>query len=517
MKNSLKIFISIIVVILIGIGIIFGFKLLNKKDNQKLMIENYDIIHETKFGGVSIKIAIDDFNKLGFKYGDSVNIKFSNGYELLDIPYYNGFYSDINEPLLIGYPDYNYIKVAINYGDDLWLTAKLSENDKATISLNKTNKYLDIQNASETKIDNIKKGLLENKNTNQDLKIENYDIVHETKFGGVYVKMTIDDFNKLGFKYGDSVNVKFSNGYELLDLPYYNGYYVDINEPLLVGYPGYDYIKVAVNYGDDLWLTAKLSENDKATISLNESEKYIDIQNARDIHYPDIQGDIPDIVFANFRNVTVGNIKPNILYRGASSIDNSHNRAPIVDKLIKEVKVKYIIDLSDNDDDIKGHLNKDNFNSPYFKSLYNKKKVIALSMNMQFKEHSFKNALVKGLKSITNNSGPYYIHCVEGKDRTGYVLMVIEALLGASYQEIIDDYMKTYDNYYDITEEKDIKRYQTIKEKNIDVMLHYMINDENNEKNLETITNYSKYAKEYLLSIGMKEKEINKLIKKLSK
>ena len=35
--------------------------------------------------------------------------------------------------------------------------------------------------------------------------------------------MTIDDFNNYGFKFGDSVDVKFSNGYELLDLPYYNG------------------------------------------------------------------------------------------------------------------------------------------------------------------------------------------------------------------------------------------------------------------------------------------------------
>ena len=39
--------------------------------------------------------------------------------------------------------------------------------------------------------------------------------------------ISIDDFNKLGFEYGDSVNVSFTNGYELTDIPYYNGYYVD--------------------------------------------------------------------------------------------------------------------------------------------------------------------------------------------------------------------------------------------------------------------------------------------------
>ena len=62
--------------------------------------------------------------------------------------------------------------------------------------------------------------------------IINYEIEHEQEFGGVYIRITIDDFNRLGFEYGDSVNVKFSNGYELNDIPYYNGYYVDAGEPL---------------------------------------------------------------------------------------------------------------------------------------------------------------------------------------------------------------------------------------------------------------------------------------------
>jgi len=37
---------------------------------------------------------------------------------------------------------------------------------------------------------------------------------HETEFGGVYLKMTIDQFNALGFQYGDSVDVTFSNSCE---------------------------------------------------------------------------------------------------------------------------------------------------------------------------------------------------------------------------------------------------------------------------------------------------------------
>lgn len=346
--------------------------------------------------------------------------------------------------------------------------------------------------------------------------VGNYPVIHETKIGGIYIKITIADFNDLGYEFGDSVDIKFSNGYELLDLPYYNGFYVDINEPLLIGYPGYDYIKVAINYGEDLYIKANLTENDMATISLKEKAKYIKIQKAMDISYEIEQGNTPDAVFANFRNVKVGNIKENILYRSASPSDNAYNRAPVVDKLIKEAGINHIIDLSNKDEDLKNLVNKDDFNSPYFLTLYNANKVTALGMKMQFKKQDFKEKLVKGLTAIADNSGPYLVHCVEGKDRTGYVMMLIEALLGASYQEIIDDYMETYKNYYGITKETDKDRYETIKEKNIDVMLHYIIDDENNEKDLSKIDNYATLAKNYLLSIGMTEEIINKIIKQLS-
>ena len=347
-------------------------------------------------------------------------------------------------------------------------------------------------------------------------KIEDYSIIHEPKFGGVYIKMEIDDFNNLGFKYGDSVDVKFSNGYELTDIPYYNGYYVDIDEPLLIAYPGYDYIKAAVNYGADLWITAGLTDNDTASIYLNASGKYLDIQNARDIHYSDIQGDTSDVVFANFRNVKVGNLKDGILYRSASPVDNSHNRAPVVDRLISAVGVNYIVNLSDGADDLVEHINKEDFNSPYFLSLYNDGLVIPLEMDAQFKSQGFKEKLVQGLTAMAEHDGPYLIHCVEGKDRTGYVLMILESLLSASYDEMVNDYMITYDNYYDISRASDPERYATIKEKNIDLMLHYVIGDESGERDLTTINNYSDYTKNYLLSIGMGEDAIMQLIQNLS-
>lgn len=362
-----------------------------------------------------------------------------------------------------------------------------------------------------------------------DLELNNQKISHETKFGGIYIEITIDDFNKKGFSYGDSLEIEFSNGYKLEDLPYYNGYYTNVGEPLLVGYPGYPYIRAGINNGDDLFIISGVSEDDTANIKLKEKGKYLSVQEALDIQYSDIQGDLSDEVFGNFRNVKVGNLKDNILYRSASPVDNQHNRANVVDKLI-ENKVNTVIDLADNNTELAGFVNDPDFDSDYYKNIYNNNRVIALSMNMnfqmsdgknddaprlftQFKDNTFSSKLISGLRFMIENDGPYLVHCVEGKDRTGFVCMVIEALAGASYNEIINDYMITYDNYYGINLESDSSKYNIIKEKNIEVMLKTIINDDSVD--IKT-ADYNHYCKEYLIRKGMAENEVLALQTKIT-
>lgn len=107
--------------------------------------------------------------------------------------------------------------------------------------------------------------------------VKDLGIQHEEEFGGAYALMTIDDFNALGFEYGDSVNVEFSNGYKLEALPYYNGYYTKNGEPLLVAYTGYPYIKLCIKSGDDLFTAAGLAQDDTVNITLAEKAAYLPI------------------------------------------------------------------------------------------------------------------------------------------------------------------------------------------------------------------------------------------------
>ena len=354
---------------------------------------------------------------------------------------------------------------------------------------------------------------------NKSLKVENLAISGDDEFGGIFIEKTIEDFNKLGFKYGDSVNIKFSNGYELKDQPYYNGYYVDANNSLLVGYPGYPWIKAAINYGEDLFEIAGLKEDDTATITLNKKGKYLKIQEASDIHYYDEREKYDsDSIFANFRAMNVGNIKDNILFRSASPCDNKHKRAAYTDELMKENNIQFIMNLADTDEKIQSYIDSPDFNSPYFLSLYKNKKlllsfandksVMPLALNMNYMSEDFAKKVAVGVAAIGDSNGPYLVHCLEGKDRTGFVCIVLEALMSATYQEIVDDYMLTYNNYYRI----DIKdpRYNIIKARNVDAMLNF-ISDGADYKNGDL----SQYAKNYLKFGGLDDTKIDAVINKL--
>ena len=352
------------------------------------------------------------------------------------------------------------------------------------------------------------------------------NVIYEKEFGGVYLGITIDDFNALGFEYGDSVNISFSNGYKLEDIPYYTGYYVRTGMPLLVAYPGYPYIDVCVNNGDSLWVTAGLEEGDFADVTLNKRAEFLDIQNARNLVYEDERSQFPsDEVFANFRSVAVSAVKPNMLYRSASPCDNKHNRASYADKLIEEAGVAYVMNLSDTDEKILDYEKKDDFNSPYYASLYEKGEVypMALDTNFSFEQprgllggalasEKTRHKVADGVIDMIENDGPYLVHCTEGKDRTGFICMMLEALCGAGYDEIVADYMITYDNYYQITAASQPDKYEIIVRDVLNPLIYTMANDD--EINLAT-ADLASYAEVYLLTAGVTQEQIETLKAKL--
>lgn len=153
--------------------------------------------------------------------------------------------------------------------------------------------------------------------------------------------------------------------------------------------------------------------------------------------------ELGDEDYCNFRNVAIGRIKPGILYRSSTPINPSLKRNKYADDCLKKYGIKSIINLCDNEETAKKF---EGFADTY----YSKQKVIYLNSNADTTSYQFGKALIKGIRFMLANEGPYLIHCIEGQDRTGMTCAFYEALLGASRNQIFDDYMKTFENFYKI-------------------------------------------------------------------
>ena len=150
----------------------------------------------------------------------------------------------------------------------------------------------------------------------------------------------------------------------------------------------------------------------------------------------------------------------------------------------------------------------------YYRSLYENGRVIAIDLTGNFYSDDFAASVAEGLTFLAQNDSPYCIHCTEGKDRAGFAAMLLEALMGATLDEIICDYMISFYNYYGIDKEREPQRYQAVLDTNLMEMLCHVTGAGSVEKleqmNLETAVTA------YLLNAGMSQEDILTLKEKLS-
>ncbi len=349
---------------------------------------------------------------------------------------------------------------------------------------------------------------------NDKIKCENLNISEDTKFGSATIDITIENFNNLGFSLGDSVDLSFSNGFSLTDVPYFDGYYVKTGEAVLVAYPNSTNIIVTYN-NLGIWESANLTSDTTVNIYLNTKEKYKATEDALGQSYSIIRSEYTsDEEFSNFRAISGGNLKDNLIYRGASPVDNSRNRAEITDSLLKKNNIQTVIDLADSESNINSYLENTSYTFPYTKGLIENNKMIYLSMSSSYSKDEYKQSVVKGFKFMLNNDGPYYIHCMEGKDRTGFVCLLVLALADGTYDELKDDYMKTYYNYYKINQTTK-EKYDAIKELYFDSFITYLTG--NNDINVAKTLNLKDAVISYLKNGNMTQEEIDNFINLITK
>ena len=206
--------------------------------------------------------------------------------------------------------------------------------------------------------------------------------------------------------------------------------------------------------------------------------------------------------------VRAGNIANGRLYRCSSPFSNGTNRAYYVSAFLEKVKVNTVLNLADTEEKMMA------YDMPsYSRTLWDGGNVILCPLKVDPTAEEYNNQLIAALKELPTHTPPYVVHCMEWKDRTGYVCALLEGLCGATYDEMVNDYLITYYNYYGITPEKDPVICNTLVSMRLHMCLMYYtgVNDETQLPNVD----YAKAFSDYLLSHGMSRQQLDSLVNAL--
>ena len=347
------------------------------------------------------------------------------------------------------------------------------------------------------------------------------------KYGNIVLDINSKTLLDAGYEYGDLVKVSV-NGNEHL-IPFCTNY-SDVDTGSMVIRVKDESVIVAVNMGDFAktngiavkekhddgsyeWIfpEGKTLESYTVKLEMGEKEGYKEEYLIHQLERTNERADYAsDEVFANFREITSGKLGKGALYRSSSPINNELGRASYADRFASIMGIKRVMNLADNADLIEGYRAADDFNSPYYYALYKDGNVIALNLGVDFKADDFKKGLAEGLRFFASNEGPYLVHCTEGKDRAGFTSALLSAFMGASFDEVVEDYMKSYENYYHVA--KDSEQWIAVKNSNIVKQLELITGSTTPEKE-----NLSKACENYMKEIGLTDAEITALRKNLAK
>ncbi len=151
---------------------------------------------------------------------------------------------------------------------------------------------------------------------------------------------------------------------------------------------------------------------------------------------------LTDAEFANFRPVMAPSIVSGNLYRSSSPIDPSLGRKKYAAAALASCGAQTIWNMADTADEALVHSGRQH-DGHYHAGCT----ICYKPLGTDFNSPLFKAGMRDGLRFLSKEEPPFLIHCKEGRDRTGFAAMLIEALCGATRAEIEADYMKSFENY----------------------------------------------------------------------
>ncbi len=301
--------------------------------------------------------------------------------------------------------------------------------------------------------------------------VEVYDIA---KYGNLLLYMYGADFMEKGFEYGDIVEVTVAG--QTWAVPLCSSYSdVDSGEAVLRVSAADEAVVLAINMGDfatGAGIAAKTAIDEEpgyrwdylietpvqVKIVLKEAAGYREQWLIRQLVRTDERADyahLTDEAFANFRVIDTAGMGENKLYRSSSPIKPELGRSIYADQAARAAGIATVINLADASN---------TYELPEG-AYYPTCNVIYLNLNLDFLAEDTVSNLARGLRFMIENEAPYLVHCNEGKDRAGFVSALLECLMGAPIDEVIEDYMETYYNFYGV--EKGTEKYDAVVNNNI--------------------------------------------------
>ncbi|MCF0208552.1 MAG: tyrosine-protein phosphatase [Bacteroidaceae bacterium] len=268
------------------------------------------------------------------------------------------------------------------------------------------------------------------------------------------------------------------------------------------------------------------NEGDAITVTVYQKHGYKEIFDLIPSVYKMERADFAtDEIYANFREVKTTGMKSGILYRSSNPLNLKKNpgRYIYVDKLAEKVGVKTEIDLADTENDVKEYIASADYKANYCKTLFENGNTVTLGMSADVFSKDFMAKAARGFRFMIEHEGPYLVHCNEGKDRCGFIIMLLEGLSGATINELRSDYMVTFENYYNM--QPGTKSYDTnlllTGDRNIWVLanpkvLNDYININWNAMSLNGI-NLQQSVINYMKDCGLNTDEISQLKARLTK
>ena len=336
-------------------------------------------------------------------------------------------------------------------------------------------------------------------------------------FGSLNIDIAADSFLTM-FDYGDVITVMLP-GYDTLDVPVVASYGdVFPGEFFLYAAEGLGYVKLEARYGqmaEVIGLGRDAEFPVGVVIRMKEKGGYVDhLENLNSLlisysaeAYPELS--IED--FANFRMVSTTGMGEGALYRSSSPVDPSIGRNTYADSLAAVAGVKTFVNLANNREYAETY-------EGFAESYYAAQNVVYLDVQPAFANSPFKEGLVTGLRFMVEHEGPYLVHCTYGMDRTGYTIAVLEALMGATAEELKTDYVKTHQNFFSM----DGGRHVALTSKQVELIQAIIVRLMRNAYKAEGVdisdfenVDLAAATEKYLLSLGLEQDEIDALKERL--